>query len=366
MAFIDHGRLIRKTCAQGPPVKGLVFHAAVEVPAVAPFLVVDGIVAAVHIDVQGIVGGPAGPDRAHFKTQIVQRLVGNAQGCRIGQLKHGVCAAVSGLGQVFGLADGVVALIGEFHVAIDVHGHLTLVGQANRPLVVEMHVQAKVGAITPSVPLELHVVVKFFAVVVGQNFVAHVHVGVHGFHAYRKGDRIIELDGKGRHEGNSLYADVIDIVPARPVTRIAVAKAETRKNAQTDPCVVAELVAQIGVRSIPEGGLRVGRGFAAAITGGNTTRGADEGKAAHRAGAGQLRNACGIIGNGRNIISAAHHAASQGNTSGAPFIQGETFAPGYGRAAGHQSQRQTYSTKNLHHPSTKMQKKRTTAHPGIP
>ena len=106
------------------------------------------------------------------------------------------------------------------------------------------------------------------------------------------------------------------------------------------------------MRGIPERGFRVGICLAAASIGGYATGGADKSKATHHAGAGQLRDASGIIRNGRNVISAAYHAASQGNTSGAPFIKSETFAPGHGRAAGHQSQRQTYSTKNLHHPST--------------
>ena len=64
--------------------------------------------------------------------------------------------------------------------------------------------------------------------------------------------------------------------------------------------------------------------------------------------AGQLGYACGIIRNGGNIISTAYHAASQGKAPGAPFVKGETLAPGYGRAADHEGQRQTYSTENLH------------------
>ena len=73
--FVDHRGFIGDAGAQAPPVQRLVLDAAVEVLAVAPFLVVDRRIVVAHVNVQGIIGGPAGKDRAHFKTQIFQRLV---------------------------------------------------------------------------------------------------------------------------------------------------------------------------------------------------------------------------------------------------------------------------------------------------
>ena len=81
---------------------------------------------------------------------------------------------------------------------------------------------------------------------------------------------------------------------------------------------------------------------------GNAARWADKGKAAHKAGAGQLGYARCVVGNGRNVVGAANHATGQRNTPGAPFIEGETFTHGHGRAANHEGQRKTYRTKNLH------------------
>ena len=204
------------------------------------------------------------------------------------------------------------------------------------------------GTVAPAIAFKLHVVVKLLRANASGYLVAHVHVGIHGFHAHGDGNRIVELEGQGGHKRQGLNADVINISSASPVAGKAVAKAETRKNAQANPGGVAQLMAGIGVGSIPEGGLGIGVGLLGAILGGNAARRADKGKAAHKARAGQLGYARCVVGNGRNVIGASYHATSQRNTPGAPFIEGETFTPGHGRAANHEGQRQTYRTKNLH------------------
>ena len=108
-------------------------HAGVEIPAVLPVFMADGLVAVVHVDVQGIVGGPARPDGAHFEAQVVQRLVGHTQGQGIGQL-HGTVGVTI---PEFPLGSCQRAI--KLGFTIDIGCDLGLVGQAHRPLIVHGH-----------------------------------------------------------------------------------------------------------------------------------------------------------------------------------------------------------------------------------
>ena len=59
-----------------------------------------------------------------------------------------------------------------------------------------------------------------------------------------------------------------------------------------------------------------------------------------RGGAGNLRDARGVVGHGRGIIGTGHHAAActaaESHASRAPFGDGETFGGSAGNAARHQ------------------------------
>ena len=57
-------------------------------------------------------------------------------------------------------------------------------------------------------------------------------------------------------------------------------------------------------------------------------------------GAGNLRDACGVVGHGGGIVRTGHHAAAgaaaEGHASGAPFGDGKTFGVSAGNGTRHQ------------------------------
>lgn len=160
------------------------------------------------------------------------------------------------------------------------------------------------------------------------DLLSHGKAGMHDLHARRKGEDIVDLQGHGGHEGKGLEIDVGQVVPSRPVIGKFIAEAETREQAQAQPEAVIHLMGDVGVRGSPDMGLG-GRGRVAAVgqIQVDGTHGRDGGKTAHDVRARQLGDARRIVGDGRGIVRASHHAACQRKTSRAPFRQGETFGP---------------------------------------
>ena len=232
-------------------------------------------------------------------------------------MQGGVGVAIPGFGQVLARIDEqIMVMVFELHIAVKIDCHLALVGQAHGPLVAEAHVQAQMRAHAPACALQLEVVVGPLhgrPACGGGNFIAHVHAGVEGLHAHGHGKDIVDLVGQGGHKGNGLHAHVIQIVSAGPVAGIAVAQAEAREHAHAQPDIVVELIAGIAVRGQPD------RRFGGGVLHARGVLGADGMRAR------QLGDARRIVGQGRDVVGAAHHAARQGNAPGAPFIEGETL-----------------------------------------
>ena len=309
MVLIDHRGLVPETGTQAPPVQRLVFHTGIEIPAVAPVLVADGLGTIIHIDVQGVVGGPAGPDSANFEAQIVQRLVGNAQGQRVGQL-HGTMGIT------------VIKLVGDagemtiiFGFAINIGRDLGLVGQTHRPLIVQTGVQAKMTAYAPAAALDFNIILGNQPSHHGRILLFRGQVDIHDLQTGGHGEDVVDLPGQSGHGGDGLQVDAVQVVTAGPVLVIAVAQTKAREHAQPQPQAVVELPAGVRVRRGPHGGLGSGLLLAVGRIQRQGPHGRDKAHTAHDLDAGQLGDAGRVIGNGRHVVGAAHHAAGQTQTA---------------------------------------------------
>ena len=92
IAGVHGGSFVHETEAQGHPVHRLVFAGEAECPAVSPVPVgiLPGVDRAFHIHVEVSEAAPERVDGIGFKTQVVQRLIGNAESDGIRQME---CAA---------------------------------------------------------------------------------------------------------------------------------------------------------------------------------------------------------------------------------------------------------------------------------
>ncbi len=185
--------------------------------------------------------------------------------------------------------------------------------------------QAQMRAHAPPLPLHLQVVVPDRTAGAGGYFAAHVHAGVKRLHPQRNGKNVVDLVSHRGHKGNALQAHIINIVPARPASVIAVAHAKAREYAQPQPDIVIQLIAGVSVRRQPDRRFGGGVVLKAALFGNDGAHGGDESQTAHDMRARQLCNARRIIGQSRDVIGAPHHAARQRHAPGAPFIEGESL-----------------------------------------
>ena len=307
----------------------------------------DGIRAVIHVDVQGIVGGPAGPDSAHFEAQIVQGLVGHAQGQGIGQLHGtvGICIL-----KLFHPAPLQSPLI--LGLTIDIGRDLGLVGQADGPLIVQAGMQAEVAAHAPAGALDFNIIVKSRIACHDRQrcrkLLLRGQVDVHDLQTGGHGEYVIDLPGQGGHGGDGLQVDAVQIVAAGPVLVIAVAQTEAREHAQAQPQAVVELPAGIRMRHGPHSGLGGGLLLAVRRIQREGPHGSDKAHTAHDLDAGQLGDAGRVIGDGRHIVGTAHHAAGQTQTACAPLGQCKTFSHGGRRHSQDQGHPQGHHAQSFH------------------
>ena len=177
-------------------------------------------------------------------------------------------------------------------------------------------------------------------------FCCQVHV--HDLQTGGHGEHVVDLPGQSGHGGHGLQVDAVQVVTAGPVLVIAVAQAEAREHAQTQPQAVVELPAGIGVRRGPHSGLGGGFGLAILRIQRQGPHGRDKAHTTHDLDAGQLGDAGRIVGDGRHVVGAAHHTAGQTQTACAPLGQRKTFSHGGRRHTQNQGHPQAHHTQSFH------------------
>ena len=346
IAVVVGGLVEHEAEAQSHPFLDPPFGGDIEGPVVTPMTVgvipVAGIGLHIHVEV-----GEAAPQSiggTGFNTQIFHRLISHGESEGVGQMDgaaelmfidHEVRIQAIHSGKtrdtVSHARSGRRQHVVPPGFSLNFQAHGGPIGQASRPLFVELGVQGDIAPKGKAVTVDINIaaVGNTLRTKSGGEILTHLHIGVQDFSADGNGEHVVQLVGDIgiQRAGDELHG--LKVEAAGPVLGVLHAKAEAGELTDAQPHLVVPLMGEIPGRDGP------GLMGAMVIVVAGTVRDVHapvhlgDGKVALKLGTFQTGHGSRVVGDNGSIATTGNKTASEGHGAGAAFeTGGEAFSIG--------------------------------------